>query len=144
MPQTVEQAIAQATFYTDNQAYQLIQLPKQAITAAAGIIAEIGEPFCALVVDRAEVSLIIPQEAVEDFAERLPGLSINATAYQLITIDVELEPELVGFMERISATLAKESISILTYAAYSRDHFFVPQHQFESALNALKALQSSL
>lgn len=144
MPQTVDQALSQASFYSDHQVYTLLQLPSKAIMAAAGVIAEIGEPFCALIVDRAEVTLLIPQEALVDFSDRLPGLSVTPTAYQLITIDVELEPELVGFMERISGALARESISILSYAAFSRDHFFVPQHQFEAALNALKRLQSSL
>jgi hypothetical protein len=141
MSQTVDSALAEAEFYTDEQDYVLIRLPARAITAAAGVIAEIGEPFGALVVDKYEVTLLTYAGAAEEFQQRLHDVTISETTYRLITIDVVLEPVLTGFMARISTALADAGISILPYAAFSRDHILVPANQIEPALTTLEGLR---
>lgn len=142
MSQTIEEALRQAKLVVDAREYALLRLPPRTITAAAGVLAEISEPFCALIVDKDEVTLIIPAEAVPDFAARLRDHVAAASSYRLITLDVELEPNLVGFMARISAALAAAGVSILPLAAYSRDHLLVPSAQADTARQALEKLQS--
>ncbi len=142
MPQTVQQALAAARLYTDDQTYRLVKLPPQAVTAAAGVLAEVGEPFAALMVDKDEVTLVLTSADLEDFGRRLPGHTSSTTAYRLITFDVVLEPTLIGFMARISAALASAGVSIMAFAAFSRDHLLIPADQFETAWNALKKLQA--
>jgi hypothetical protein len=134
--------LRQATFYSDIQAYAFIRLPAAAITAAAGLVAAIGEPFCALLIDKDEVSLMIPLEAWEDFQQRFADHQVAARHYRLITLDVVLEPDLVGFMAYISDALAQAGISILPFAAYSRDHLFVQADQFDLALSVLEKLRA--
>lgn len=142
MAQTVRAALQAARFYSDDQPYDLIRLPARAITAAASVIAEHGEPFAALLVDKDEVTLILPAGVAADFARRLPDMTISPIPYRLITLDVELEPTLTGFMAAISRALAALNISILPLAAYSRDHLFVPADKYDLALAALQKLQS--
>ncbi|MEO8609001.1 MAG: ACT domain-containing protein [Chloroflexota bacterium] len=142
MTQTVEQALAAAKLFSDNQDYLFIQLPAKAIMAAAGVIAQVGEPFCALIVDKDEVSLVIPAEALADFKERLPNFQVSSQPYHLITFDIELDMGLVGFMAKISHILADSGVPIMTFAAYSRDHLLVPTEQFSIAMAALTKLQS--
>jgi hypothetical protein len=142
MTQTLEQALANTKLYTDNRDYTVIRLPTAAVMAAAGIIAEASEPFSALIVDKDEVSLILPTEVWDDFARRLPGHIIAANPYRLITLDIELDFALVGYMARISKALADAGISILPLAAYSRDHILVPMNQFNIAISALEKLKS--
>lgn len=144
MSQTVQEALKQARFYTDGIEYTLFKLPPKAITAAAGIVAEIGEPFCTLVVDRDEVSLVIPAAAADDFIKRLPGHAAAPQNYRLITLDVILDLSLTGFLAAIGEALAAAGVPILVYAAYSRDHLLVPAAQFDLALKTLEALQSGL
>jgi hypothetical protein len=142
MTQTVEQILAVAALYSDDKDYVIVQLPAAAITAAAGIIAEVSEPFCALIVDKDEVSLVISFEAWEDFSRRLPNHKVADKRYRLITFDIELEMSLVGFMAKISQTLAEANVSILTFAAFTRDHLLVPTDQFDIAIAALQKLKS--
>ena len=142
MTQTVDAALAAATLYTDQQDYTLLKLPLPAITAAAGIIAEIGEPFCTLIADKDEVTLVIPAEAFADFQQRLPGHTASPQAYRLITLDVVLEPDLVGFMAHISQALAAVGISILPLAAFTRDHLLVPAEKLNLALQTLESLKA--
>jgi hypothetical protein len=144
MPQTIQNALKNARFYTDEHHYTCIQLPSSAITAAAGIVAEIGEPFCCLIADKDEVTLLLPTSAVSDFAQRMPGYYASNINYRLITIDVMLEPDLVGFMAVVSRALADQNISILAYAAFSRDHIFVDESQLDQALAALEALKAKI
>ncbi|MFN8373497.1 MAG: ACT domain-containing protein [Anaerolineae bacterium] len=142
MPQTVEQALSQAQFYSDGVAYAFIQLPATAITAAAGVLAEIGQPFAALIVDKDEVSLVIAKDQFEEYARRMPGHAQNAVVYRLITIDVVLEPDLVGFMAFVSAALAKAGITLMPFAAFSRDHLLVPSDKFDAAMQVLETLRT--
>lgn len=142
MPQTVSDVLKTAQFAADDDVYRLLKLPPQAVTAAAGVIAEIGEPFCALLVDKNEVTLVIPDEAVEHFGKRLPGHTLGGT-YKLITVEAELEPDLIGFMSAVSTALAGANVGVFPYAAFTTDHILVPEAQLEAALEALKSLQAA-
>ena len=138
----VEKALQDAEFFSDDSTYVIVKLHPRAITVAAGIIAEIGEPFSALIVDKDEVSIMIVEDAITDFSNRLKDAEVGEVKYRLITIDVELPLDLIGFMARVSTALVDAGVSIMTYAAYTRDHFFVPVDQFDTALSTLRKLKS--
>lgn len=138
----VKNYLARATIVADERPYTFVRLHPRAITTAASIIAETGDPFCALIVDQHEVSLVIPSEAYEDFIPRLRDHTANPERYRVITIDVELPPDLVGFMAAVSAALAQAGIPIMPYAAYSRDHLMVPERFLPEALRVLEALKT--
>lgn len=144
MPQTAAEALKKAKFYSDDRLYSIIKLPTRAVTAAASIIAELGEPFAALIVDKDEITLVVPSDAIDEFAQRIPGYKAGSGQYRLITLDIELEPSLVGFMATVSKALADANIPILPLAAFSRDHLLVPSGRFQTALQALKTLQANL
>lgn len=136
-------AFAQAILYTDDMLYVLVHLPPQAITAGAGVLAEIGQPFGALLVDKDEVTLVIPQEHWDDFAGRLPEHRL-VRDYRLITFDLPLDMDLVGFMALVSRVLAEAGVSFLALSAFQRDHILVPADRCQDAWNALIAAQTDL
>ncbi|MDX1994836.1 MAG: ACT domain-containing protein [bacterium] len=144
MSHSIESALAAATLYSDDKEYVLVKLHARAVTAAAGVLAEIAEPFGALIVDKDEVSLIVERNGFEEFAKRLPDHTLSDKTYRLLTLDVELGLELVGFMARVSAALAAAGVNIFPYAAYSRDHLLVSSHQYETARQTLEQLKSSV
>lgn len=141
MSQSVDDILRGASLYSDELPYRILKLPPNAITLAAGLVAEIGNPFCALIVDKDEVSLMILEGALEAFSARLREAIAIDKEYRLITLEAVLEPDLVGLLARIAKTLAAAGIPILTFAAYSRDHIFVPQEDFDKAIFALQTLQ---
>ncbi len=140
--QTVEQVLSRTEFRTDETEYRLLSLPTNGVTLAAAIMAETGEPFSALVIDQDEVSLLLRQEVYEQYAPRLRLAMLSDQSYRLITFEEALEPELIGFLARVGAALAAAGIPILAFAAYSRDHIFVPAEQHSRAMAALNALQN--
>lgn len=136
----IKALLAQAEFYSDGEAYVLVKLHARAITAAASVIAEISDPFCALIVDKDEVSLVVPPDALEEFASRLRDAVTSTERYRLITVDIEVPLDAAGFMALLAGALAARQIPVFTYAAYSRDHLLVPEAQFDAALESLKHL----
>jgi hypothetical protein len=143
MAQTVAQALQQAKLYTDDILYSLIHLPPNGIMAAAGVLAQVGEPFAALIADKDEVTLVIPADLVAEFSNRLRDHRVAESAYRLITFDLELDSTLTGFIARVAAALAAANVPILPFAAFSRDHLLVPSDRFDAAWAALQKLQTN-
>ena len=141
MSQSVDDVLRCASLYNDGRIYRILKLPPNAITLAAGVVAEIGLPYCALIVDKDEVSLMIPDEAQKAYSARLHDAIASEREYRLITLDAVLDPELVGLIARIAKTLADAGVPILTFAAYSRDHLFVSSDDFDLAMRTLQNLQ---
>ena len=142
MMQTFDDVLRSANLYSDGRLYRLLKLPPSAITLAAGIVAEIGKPYCSMIVDKDEITLLLPDTARADFRARLRQAQASEQAYRLITLDVPLEPDLVGLIARLAAALAAVDIPILAFAAYSRDHLLVPAEDFDKAKRALSDLQA--
>ena len=143
MTSTARQVLEDARLYSDELEYKLVQLPANAITLAAGIVAEAALPFSALIADKDEVSLMLPLDVCQKFSRRLRFAAISDLDYRLFTFDVILAPDLVGFLALISKRLAEANVPILAYAAYSRDHIFVPVARFDDAIVAIESLSVS-
>lgn len=137
---TVTELLKKTTLYTDGIEYVVIKLPVNAATVAASIIAEIGEPFLSMIVDKDEVTLILPIDGFDEFQTRLREPVTAPRHYRLITFDIVLSMDTIGFMAEISRALAIAEVSILPLAAYSRDHILVSTDQFEIALQTLRKL----
>ena len=127
--------------YTDDTDYILLKFPPTGITVAAGILAQIGDPFGTVIVDKDEVTLVIPLDVLDDFAKRLHDVERSPDVYRLITFDIVLDFSVVGFMAGISHALADANISILPLAAFSRDHLLVKKADFDKAWGILFGLK---
>lgn len=140
---TAAQAFKNAALYTDDTLYRVIQLPAPAIWAAASVLATVAEAFSAIIADKDEVTLVLSSERWEMVSDRLPDHVLMDDEYRLITFDLPLEPDLIGFMALVSQILADANVSILPLAAFSRDHILVTDAQFQQAWDTISAAQSA-
>lgn len=96
------------------------------------------EPYVkafANIINKNEVTVVVEQNKA-NFIEY-----VNAeTDFRLITFDMKLPFELVGFLAKIASALAEEKISIFVISSYSTDHILVKQSKLEKAKKKLKAL----
>ncbi len=144
MSQTVDEVLRTCEFRSDESDYRLLKLPANGITVAAAIVAEASLPFSAMLADQDEVTMLLPDEVCQEFQGRLKMATLSEAAYRLITVDAILAPDLLGLIAAVSRSLTESKIPILVFAAYSRDHIFVPVDCFDKALAVLKSLQESL
>lgn len=57
--------------------------------------------------------------------------------FRLLTFDVELGFDVVGFMAEISRILSEAGISIVALSSFSRDHVLIKQQDLSKALKVL-------
>ncbi len=59
------------------------------------------------------------------------------TNFRLVTLDVELDWNVVGFLARVTEILAAEGIAVGALSAFSRDHLLIKQDDLGRALRVL-------
>jgi hypothetical protein len=133
--------LKETSILVDNGAYVIVRLPAGAVTAAAGALAQTRDPFCALMVDGYEVTLILDEDAFAEVRSRLKGAEISPR-FRLITFTTPMGFEVVGFMALISRALADAGVPIMAVSAFTRDHVLVPEPHLEQAIAALERLRS--
>ncbi len=139
LPPGLVHIVAQTHLFTDARDYVILRTAPHQAGAAEDLFSKLDEPFSALVRDKDEVTLVLP---VEVWEKEQPLLDIldESTNYRLITFDLPLELGLVGYLATMTSTVADEGVSIFSVSAFSRDHIFVPEEDFERAWDALRAL----
>ncbi|MDZ4764911.1 MAG: ACT domain-containing protein [Chloroflexota bacterium] len=143
MPLDARDAIQKMQLFTDEERYRYVSLPLNRLTAAAGVLAEIREPFAVLIMDKDELSLVLTEGDVEDFRKRLGDARISDSVYRLITFDIALGEGVIGFMAIVSAALAAASVTIMPFAAFQRDHLLVTVEHFDTAWKTLEKLRTA-
>jgi hypothetical protein len=89
----------------------------------------------AVIHDSSEITVVIDQTKIK--AES--AIRIDR-GWQMITFDMLLPLELVGFLSKVSYALAERNISIFVISAYSTDHILVKEKDLDEAIKALKEL----
>ena len=61
--------------------------------------------------------------------------------YRIITLDIKLNPNVVGYLAAISKILADNNISIIAISTYQKDHLMIKNKDTKKALKVLKKLK---
>ena len=87
------------------------------------------------IIDHNEITVIIDETKVdeEDVIEIQKG-------WKLLTFEMVLPLELVGFLATVSTAFAEEGIPIFAVSAYSTDHIFVKENDLPKAKEELRTL----
>ena len=92
-------------------------------------------PFM-IFLDKWEVTLLLDEI---DFS-KIRESSTNAKTegnFRLLSFDIELDFNVVGFLSEITRILAEANISIVALSAFSRDHILIKQNDLSKALKVL-------
>ncbi len=87
------------------------------------------------IMDGKEITVIIDEAKIDevDTLEMEPG-------WKLLTFDMVLPFNLVGFLAKVASALAKKSVSIFVISSYSTDHILVKENDLKNAKEALEEL----
>jgi uncharacterized protein len=86
--------------------------------------------------DKWEVTMLIDEI---DFKTIRHAIREAKTAgnFRLLSFDIELDFDTVGFLANVSKILAEANVSIVALSAFSRDHLLIKQEDLPKALKVL-------
>ncbi|HET9315856.1 MAG TPA: ACT domain-containing protein [Vicinamibacteria bacterium] len=119
------------------ECYLLASLPVARLSETAALVARAGDAFVALVRERDEVSLTVPEalrSSLEPLAAHIAG------PYRILTFDLSLELDVIGYMAPALERLAAAGVSIVPQCGHRTDHLLVFERDLEAAVGALEAL----
>lgn len=86
--------------------------------------------------DAHEVTLVIEQDDWQRIRHVVRDARVE-TDYRLITLDVVLPWNVVGYLQRVTEILAAANVSVGVLSSFSRDHLLIKQENLAKALKAL-------
>lgn len=89
----------------------------------------------AVIQDRKEITVVIEQEKIPEY-----GVISVEKGWKIITFDLVLPFELVGFLAKVVTLFAREKISVFVLSSYSTDHILVKGKDLNHAIRLLKGL----
>jgi hypothetical protein len=104
---------------------------------AANIVAFSTRTFAALVLERDEVSLTLPEEVWK--AHALKANSQDGP-YRAVTFDLSLDLEVFGCFAPAAVRLANAGVSIVPQSAYLKDHLLVHEKDLDQTVSILEEL----
>lgn len=95
-----------------------------------------GDAPYMLMRDRLEVTLLLDETDWRTMRHAARDAKVEG-GFRLITLDIELDWNVVGFLALVTKILAEASISVGAFSAFSRDHLLIKQDNLAAALRAL-------
>lgn len=136
LPPGLNYAFAQTKLHTDNTEYVIVSFGTEQVTGALFLFSRLGVPFSVAVVDKDEITLLLPWESWYQVRDEIEVYD-EARGYRLITFDTSTDLGLVGFIATLSDLLAEAGISIYSVSAFTRDHILVQEEDLGQAIKVL-------
>jgi hypothetical protein len=93
----------------------------------------------AVIQEREEITVIVDQEKIH--TDDVIQMDTN---WKLITFDIVLPLQTIGFLAKVTTVLADECISVFVLSTYSTDHILVKKQDLHKTLRKLETLGLSV
>ena len=123
----IESIIEEGKFIVRDETYVIVKSKK------------IVDNAFAVINDGKEITIVVEQWSGSHSLFSKDCIDIDRD-WKIITFDMNLPFELVGFISTIASALAKEKISIFVISAFSTDHLLVKDRDLEDTINVLTKL----
>lgn len=91
------------------------------------------------IIDKNEITVIAKERDATYSIPQKEILDVDHN-WKIITFEMELPFELIGFLAKISNKLAKADISIFVISAFSTDHLLVKEEDIDRTIEVLQSL----
>ncbi len=139
MSQSVEKYLSKTKIEVSSEMYAVISISHSAwngLLENPELSPSMATPFL-IFKDKWEVTLVLDEEDFQTIKPAISDAKIERN-FRLLSFDVELPFDVVGFMARVASIFAEAGISILPYSSFSRDHVLISQDDLAKALKALR------
>jgi hypothetical protein len=121
---------------------RLVSFPPDRLGDAASLVAGAAGSFASLVLERDEVSVALPERVFEASPLRAAARA-DAGPYRAITLDIDVELDVTGYLAPAAVLLGEAGISIVPVCAFLKDHLLIREPDLERALAVLEGLIAS-
>jgi hypothetical protein len=105
----------------------------------ARLMVGVTAPFMQLIAEPDLLTLVLPQSDWRSLKPAFPHARVQQP-FRVISFDLDLPNDLVGFLAVACHALAEAGVPILAICGYTKDHILVREEHLERALAALGAL----
>ena len=130
--------LGQARWQARSERFVLAALKPNERVLVQGLLAGVTAPFIQLIAEPDVLTLLLPQSDWRTLRPAFPHARVQAP-FRVISFDLDLPSDLVGFLAVASRALADAGVPILAICGYSKDHILVREEHLERALVALAA-----
>ena len=131
--------LGQARWQARPERFVLAGLNPNERALALGLLAGVVSPFMQLIVEPDLLTLLLPQSDWRSLKPAFPRARVQQP-FRVISFDLDLPDDLVGFLAVASRALADAGVPILAVCGFTKDHLLVREEHLERALAALEAL----
>jgi uncharacterized protein len=108
----------------------------------ARVLVGVAAPFMQLIVEPDILTLVLPEADWRSLRPAFPNARVQAPC-RVISFDLDLPDDLVGFLAVASRALAAAGVPILAICGYTKDHILVREQHLDQALAALESLATN-
>ncbi len=134
--------LRQARWQARPERFVLAALEPNERAVVARLMAGITAPFMQLIAEPDLLTLMLPQSDWRSIKPAFPRARVQQP-FRVISFDLDLPNDLVGFLAIASRALAEAGVPILAICGYTKDHILVREEHLERALAALGALAAA-
>lgn len=116
--------------HIDGGRYAIATLPPEAPLPSLP-----ARDFFALIRDKDELTLILPEDAVP------AGVAEVVRGYRLVMLDERFPFDAVGVLARCTTRLAAAGIPVLAYSSFKTDLFLIPDKEAAAAVDILSFME---
>jgi uncharacterized protein len=137
MPENAESLLSRAHIVLRPESYVIVGLSPQELGPALVVLAAEPPVFASVVAEPDVTTLVVPALVWERMADDFSVARVES-GYRVITFDLEMGWEIVGFMACATGLLAAAEIPLGAICGYTRDHLFVQEQYADRAVAILK------
>ena len=128
--------LRQARWQARPERFVLAALDPNERVVIARLIAGVTAPFMQLIAEPDLLTLVLPKSDWRSLKPAFPHARVQEP-FRVISFDLDLPNDLVGFLAVASRALAEAGVPILAICGYTKDHILVREEHLERALVAL-------
>jgi hypothetical protein len=134
--------LSQSRWQVRPERFVLVGLAPSERLVATRLLAGLSAPFAQLIFEPDVLTLVLPEADWQALRAAFPHARTQALL-RVITFDLDLPDDLVGFLAAVSRALAEAGVPILAICGYTKDHVMVREEHVERALAAIESLANA-
>jgi len=121
------------------QEFFIISIPRGNLDLVKENIKDFNNEFFSVINEKDEITLILSKQNWKNISNDFKEIKIVKN-YKIITFDIKLDLDIVGYFAQVSKLLAENGISILAISTYLKDHILVKNKDLNKTINILNNL----